>query len=104
MPTELLNATERTHVGPAPHSDEFATTAEAKKPSGNKRIDVIHGVYAHSLPLVGMTIAQARLELEDRMNIAPEAVAVVDGIEVSEEEHLREGQVLNFLSPAGEKG
>src|SRR5690242_6887002 len=100
----LKNDKERTHVGPAPHSDEFAAVGvEAKKPA-TKRVDVIHGVYAHSLPLVGMTISQARRELEDRMNIAPEAVAVVDGIEVSEEEVLRESQVLNFLSPAGEKG
>jgi hypothetical protein len=67
-------------------------------------VNVIHGVYAHTLPLAGRTIREARQELEDRMNIAPESVAVVDGTEVSEEEILRENQVLNFLSPAGEKG
>ena len=63
-----------------------------------------YGVYAHSLPLAGLTVRQARLELEDRMNIHPEAVAVVDGVQADEAEVLCEGQVLNFLTPAGEKG
>jgi hypothetical protein len=88
---------ERVNAGPAPFSDEFA-------PARTGRVDVIHGVYAHSLPLAGRTIREARQELEDRMNIAPEAVAVVDGLEVTEEEVLRENQTLNFVSPAGEKG
>jgi hypothetical protein len=38
------------------------------------------------------------------MNIAPEAVAVVDGVEAGEDAVLRQGQVVNFLTPAGEKG
>src|SRR5437660_10597881 len=102
---ELTMRTERTRPetfasGPEPFSDDFATgTATA---SG--RVDVIHGVYAHSLPLAGMTVRQARLELEERMNIAPEAVAVVDGVEAGEDAVLRQGQVVNFLTPAGEKG
>jgi hypothetical protein len=86
-------------TGPA--GDDFAGTATATR-SG--RVDVIHGVYAHSLPLAGMTVRQARTELEERMNIDPEAVAVVDGSETLEDTVLREGQVLNFLTPAGEKG
>jgi hypothetical protein len=84
----------------APFGDGFATATATR--SG--RVDVIHGVYAHSLPLAGMTVRQARAELEERMNIDPEALAVVDGVEAVEEELLREGQVLNFVTPAGEKG
>jgi len=93
--------TERLATGPAPFSDRFAPTAVAPRTG---RVDVIAGIYAHSMPLAGMTVAQARLELEDRLNIAPEATAVLDGVEVGEEDLLREGQVLNFVSPAGEKG
>jgi hypothetical protein len=100
MATETMRP-ERVAAGPAPFSDDFASTAVL--PRGG-RVNVIHGVYAHTMPLVGRTIREAREELEDRMNIAPEAVAVVDGTEVSEEEVLRENQVLNFLSPSGEKG
>src|SRR5262245_35033060 len=87
--------------GPDSFSDEFASTATV---TATGQVEVIHGVYAHSLPLTGMTIRQARTELEDRMNIAPDALAVVDGVEANEATVLREGQVLNFVKPAGEKG
>lgn len=102
MPTETMRP-ERVSTGPALDSDEFATGTATLAPRTG-RVDVIHGVYAHSLPLAGRTIREARQELEDRMNIAPEAVAVVDGLEVGEEEILNENQTLNFVSPAGEKG
>ena len=97
MPTETVRR-EALSTGPSPFSDDFAGTT----PTG--RVDVIHGVYAHSLPLAGMTIKQARKELEVRMNIDPHAAAVIDGLEAREDVVLREGQVLNFISPAGEKG
>lgn len=99
MSTETLRR-ETLTTGPEPHGDEFAPAAEAR----TGRVDVVHGVYAHSLPLAGMSVRQARLELEDRMNIDPDATAVIDGVEAKEETVLRQGQVLNFVSPAGEKG
>src|ERR1700730_3479675 len=91
---------EKVNAGPALHGDDFATPTALR--SG--RVDVLHGVYAHSLPLAGMTVRQARSELEDRMNIDPGAVAVIDGVEAREDVVLRENQVLNFITPAGEKG
>ncbi|MCC6417511.1 MAG: hypothetical protein IT429_04615 [Gemmataceae bacterium] len=86
--------------GPTALTDGFAATVQASPGC----VEVIHGVYAHSLPLGGMTVEEARLELEERMNIDPEATAVVDGVEVEEDAVLREGHVLNFVKPAGEKG
>jgi hypothetical protein len=80
--------------------DDSSSTAVA--PGGD--VEVIHGVYAHSLPLAGMTVRQARAELEQRMNIAPDAMAVVDGRETDEDTILAQGQVLNFVKHAGEKG
>src|SRR3954470_24265547 len=100
MQTETLRR-ETLSTGPAPFGDEFAAAGAA---TATGRVDVIHGVYTHSLPLAGMTVRQARLELEERMNIDPEALAVVDGAEVGEDVVLVEGQVLNFVTPAGEKG
>ena len=88
-------------TGPDPISDEFAATTVAATQGS---VDVIHGVYAHSLPLAGMTVRDARQELEDRMNIDPEAIPVVDGREADEDTLLAEGQVLNFVKHAGEKG
>jgi hypothetical protein len=84
--------------GPEPFSDAFATRER------DGRVDVIYGVYAHSLPLAGLTVLQARTELEERMNIDPEALTVVDGVEVQADTILKEGQVLNFVRHAGEKG
>jgi hypothetical protein len=81
-------------------ADEFFSTAAV--PGGN--VEVMHGVYAHSLPLAGMTVRQARAELEQRMNIDPDAMAVVDGHESDEDTILAQGQVLNFVKHAGEKG
>lgn len=98
--TNERTQTESWASGPAPFQDEFAATS----PRRDGRVDVIHGVYAHSLPLAGLTIRQARSELQERMNIATDAVAVVDGTEANEDTILREGQVLNFVKPAGEKG
>jgi hypothetical protein len=85
--------------GAAPSDESAATASELRR-----NVDVIHGVYAHSLPLAGMSVRQARAELEQRMNIDPEAMAVVNGHEVDGDTVLEEGQVLNFVKHAGEKG
>jgi hypothetical protein len=84
-------------LGPDPFSDGFHEASQG-------RVQVIHGVYSHTLPLAGVTVEHARRELADRMNIDPAATAVVDGVEVSEDAVLREGQMLNFVQPAGERG
>jgi hypothetical protein len=86
--------------GPGRFSDQFA----GGNATQDGRVEVIYGVHAHSLPLAGMTVRQARGELTERMNIAPDALAVVDGVETDEDTILRVGQVLNFVKHAGEKG
>ena len=67
-------------------------------------VSVVHGVYAHSFPLAGLHVRDARGQLEERMNIDPDAIAVVDGNEVDEDTVLVEGQMLTFVKHAGEKG
>jgi hypothetical protein len=86
--------------GPALGQDPFGDGFGASE----RHVEVIHGVYSHSLPLVGMTVAQARDELTERMNIDPDAISVVDGQEVDDNTILQEGQVLNFVKRSGEKG
>ena len=86
-------------TGPDPSSDPFETSSASQG-----RVEVIHGVYSHSMPLVGMSVDQVRGDLSDRMHIDPQAVAVVDGEPVTEDCVLAEGQVLTFVKPAGEKG
>jgi hypothetical protein len=90
------------YPGPDAFSDDFSTgTATAV---AEAQVSVIHGVYAHDLPLAGMTVGQARMEVSERLNIDPAAVAVLDGDEVPEHTVLVEGQVLNFVKRSGEKG
>ena len=43
-------------TGPGAYSDDFGGTATMTE----GRVEVIYGVYAHSLPLAGMTVSQAR--------------------------------------------
>jgi hypothetical protein len=85
--------------GPA-KTDDFEPTEQPL--AGN--VGVIHGIYTHSFPLAGMTVRRARAELAERLNVAPDAVALVDGNEVSDDFLLAEGQVLNFVKDGGEKG
>lgn len=87
-------------VNPSPFDDPYAAAATA--PGGN--VNVVHGCYGHSFPLAGMTVGEARAQLEERMNIDPDAVAVLDGNDVDDEALLAEGQVLTFVKHAGEKG
>ena len=98
MPQEQFRHSQL-NLGPSGNPDEFANAVE----SGGL-VEVIHGAYAHSVPLAGMTVRQARAELEERMNLPPDALAVVDGNEVDEDFVLAENQVLNFVKHAGEKG
>jgi hypothetical protein len=79
---------------------------EEEEPAGAPQGDVavVHGVYAHSFPLAGVRVRDARGQLSERMNIDPDAVAVVDGVEADEDTLLTEGQVLTFVKHAGEKG
>ena len=88
-------------TGPDAFSDGFESS-----PAVDTSVEVIHGVHSHTLPLVGMTVSQAREELSERMHIDPEALAVVDGEEVSQEADfvLAGRQTLNFVKPAGERG
>ncbi len=88
-------------TGPDPFSDDFESFHAA-----GASVEVIHGVHSHTLPLAGMTVRQAREELSERMHIDPDALAVVDGEEVSQEADfvLAGRQILNFVKPAGERG
>jgi hypothetical protein len=98
MPTEQLT---RPSLGSGPaRTDDFEPVEQPL--AGN--IGVIHGIYTHSVPLAGITVRRARAELSERLNIAPDALALVDGNEVGDDFILVAGQVLNFVKDAGEKG
>ena len=88
-------------TGPDSFSDGFETGTATLT---NGQVSVVYGVYSHSLPLAGLTIAQARAELEERLNLHPQAPANIDGFDATEDTVLHEGQILTFVQPSGEKG
>jgi len=99
------NQSERQHVQQRQHPeraagpggfDDFADSAGA--------VLVSHGTYLESLPVVGMTVGAVRTRSQDRLDIHPEATALVDGRRVDDSTRLHAGQTLMFVRPSGEKG
>jgi hypothetical protein len=76
--------------------DGFADSAGA--------VLVSHGTYLERLPVVGMTVGEVRGRSQDRLDIHPEATALVDGNPVDDSTRLHAGQTLMFVRPSGEKG
>ena len=67
--------------------------------------EVSTGLYTERLPVAGMTIEAIRLMFGDRLDIDPQAQAVVDGTAVPDEStRVEPGQNVAFVRHAGEKG
>jgi hypothetical protein len=65
---------------------------------------VTHGPYAEVLPIAEMTVSQVRSRFRDRLDIHPEAMAMLDGNPVDDTTTVRAGQTLMFIRQSGEKG
>jgi hypothetical protein len=65
---------------------------------------VTHGPFAEQLPVAEMTISQVRSRFQDRLDIHPQALAMLDGNPVDDDTTVRAGQTLMFIRQAGEKG
>jgi len=92
----------RQRIGPAgaePGSDLFDDPG-----SGTGSATVTHGPFAEVLPVAEMTISQVRNRFQDRLDIHPEALAMLDGNPADETTTVQAGQTLMFIRPSGEKG
>ncbi len=94
--------TERTRTRQRNRAESAAH--ENPGPGAEPGVTVTTGLYADSLPVAGMTVAEVRRRFADRLNIDPAAAAVLDGHATDETARLRAGQVLSFVRAAGEKG
>lgn len=65
---------------------------------------VINGVNQLDSDLVGKTVGQVRAMLAQVLNIAPDAVANVNGERADSDRTLEAGDELEFVKAAGEKG
>jgi hypothetical protein len=93
---------QRQRIGPAgapPGSGFFDDPA-----AGAGMATVTHGPFAEQLPVAEMTVSQVRSRFRDRLDIHPEAMAMLDGSPVDDATTVRAGQTLMFIRQAGEKG
>jgi sulfur carrier protein ThiS len=70
----------------------------------NQLIKVIHGVNDGTFPVAGATVASVRLSLVDAFNVPETTVAFANGRPVPPRYRVRDGDVLEFVRPWGEKG
>jgi hypothetical protein len=68
------------------------------------QVTVISGAHLQSLPLVNQTVTQVRDLLQGPFNIGPQATPLVNGRLVPPDTVLRQGDALEFVHHAGEKG
>jgi len=72
--------------------------------AGSGAVRVICGVHTLEAHVAGRTVGEVRGALAQALNVSPAAVAVVNGGEVGADYVLREGEQLEFVRLAGEKG
>jgi hypothetical protein len=79
-----------------------AATAPREEEAG--KVKVVYGVHALEAALAGRTVGSVREALTQPLNISPRAVTLVNGQEVEADHVLGQGEVLEFVRYAGEKG
>jgi hypothetical protein len=70
----------------------------------NQLVSVSSGPYLEQLPVGDSTVGEVRHRFADRLDIDPNAQAVLDGQPVDDQTRIRAGQALMFTRRAGEKG
>jgi hypothetical protein len=79
--------------------DAFADQVET-----DRTATVSHGPYLERLPVANMSVREIRARFGDRLDIAPQSQAVIDGQEVGEDTIVQTGEHITFVRKAGEKG
>ena len=60
-------------------------------------VSVKHGTDVETAEVVGMTVGEVKEQYQVYWNIAPEAVAIVNGHEVAEDVVLNDGDKIEFV-------
>ena len=67
-------------------------------------VKVSYGVHSLEAAIAGKSVAEVRQALKEPLNIDPRALALVNGRDVAAAYVLKEGDQLEFVRLAGEKG
>ena len=73
-----------------------------RTPSGQVRVS--YGVHHLDAAIAGKSVGEVRQALKEPLNIDPRALALVNGRDVAASYVLKQGDQLEFVRLAGEKG
>jgi hypothetical protein len=68
------------------------------------QVKVSYGVHSLDAAIAGKAVGEVRQALREPLNIDPRALALVNGRDVAASYILKEGDQLEFVRLAGEKG
>ncbi len=91
---------------PAPTiAPDTATEIDLGNTVVERAVLVHHGIHSGHFPIAGLTVGDARQTLRGLLNIDPEAVAVINGEVVDEEDVIAPNTtMLSFVKPSAVKG
>jgi hypothetical protein len=67
-------------------------------------VKISYGVHHLEVAIAGKSVGEVRQALKEALNIDPRALALINGREVAVSHLLKEGDQLEFVRLAGEKG
>lgn len=67
-------------------------------------VKISYGVHSLEAAIAGKSVGEVRQALKEPLNIDPRALALVNGRDASASQVLKEGDQLEFVRLAGEKG
>ena len=68
------------------------------------QVKISYGVHSLEAAVAGKAVSEVRQALKEPLNIDPRALALVNGRDVAASYVLKEGDQLEFVRLAGEKG
>ena len=54
--------------------------------------------------MAGRSVSEIRAQFADRFELTDNCQAIINGQQVGDDIRVRDGQILTFIHPAGEKG
>ena len=80
------------------------TRMNQPSPARSGMVKISYGVHNLEAAIAGKSVSEVRQSLKEPLNIDPRALALVNGRDVAASYILRQGDQLEFVRLAGEKG
>ena len=101
---EQLRRLPRRATQSQPESTVSSGEQEHGSGPGGGMVQVIWGPLMDDLDIGGMSVGEVATLLRDPYHLAPGAIATVNGAEADSSTRLTQGDTLEFVRAAGEKG